>query len=86
MDPSDLSTAISGLGGLGAAFYNAVTFNTPVVTSASQAVANQLAVNQAAQLNLSQSNPTLAGILANPGFLVLMGLAIVGLIVWLIYK
>jgi hypothetical protein len=69
-----------------AAWYNGVASNTPIITSPSQAIANQLAINQASQLALAQSNPTLSGILANPGFLVLVGLAIVCIIVYFVMK
>jgi hypothetical protein len=73
---SFLSTASSGA----AAWYNGITGGTPVITSASQAAANQLAINQASQLALAQSNPTLSGILANPTIIIIIGLALLALI------
>lgn len=75
---SFLSTASAGA----AAWYNGINNNTPVITSSQQAAANQVAINQASQLALAQSNPTLAGVLANPVILVLIGLALLALIVW----
>ena len=82
----DINTFINTADNAAAAWYNGITGGTPVITSPAQAAANQLAINQASQLQLAQSNPTLSGILANPGFLVLLGLAIIGLIVYLIVK
>jgi hypothetical protein len=86
MNPTDLNSFLNTADTAAAAWYNGITGGTPVITSTSQAVANQAAINQAAQLQLNQTNPGLAGILANPGFLVLAGLAILGLIVFLVMK
>lgn len=86
MTSTDLNSFLNTADMGAAAWYNGIVGGTPVITSPSQAVANQLAINQASQLKLAQSNPTLSGILANPGFLVLIGLAIVGLVVYLVMK
>lgn len=86
MDSSDITAAISGLSNAAASWYNGISSGTPVIPSSQVAVANQLAINQASQLALAQTNPTLSGILANPGFLVIIGLLIVGLIAWIILK
>jgi len=86
MNNTDINTFVNNADNAAAAWYNGITGGTPVITSPSQAVANQLAINQAAQLQLAQTNPTLSGILANPGALILLGLLVIGLIVYLIMK
>jgi hypothetical protein len=83
---TDIGTMLNNGDMAAAAWYNGVTSGTPVITSPTQAVANQLAINQASQLALAQSNPTLSGILANPGALVLIGLAFLALIVYLFMR
>lgn len=75
---SFLSDASAGA----AAWYNGITTGTPVISSPQQAAANQLAINQASQLALAQSNPTLAGILANPAILIIIGLALLALVIY----
>jgi hypothetical protein len=77
---SFLSTASTGA----AAWYNGVTEGTPVITSSQQAAANQLAINQAQQISLGQTNPFLAGILANPTVLIIGVLLFIVLLVFVI--
>lgn len=86
MDSSDISAVISGLSNAGASWYNGISSGTPVIPSSQVAVANQLAINQASQLALAQTNPTLAGIFANPGILLIIGLVVIGLIVFLVMR
>ena len=83
---TDISSFINSADQAAASWYNGISSGTPVITSAQQGVANQLAISQAAQLQLNSTNPGLAGLLSNPGFLFLIGLAIVGIIVFLVMR
>lgn len=79
---SFLSTASAGA----AAWYNGISEGTPVVTSPAQGAANQLAINQQAQLALNAQNPALAGLLANPAILIIIGILGLALILYLYKK
>jgi hypothetical protein len=79
---SEISDFISDISGQGAAWYRGIS-GTPVVvpaTTGAAAAANQLAIQQQAQAQLTSTNPVLAGILANPtvviAFVVIAGLLI----------
>lgn len=75
---------VNGLSQTAASWYNGVSRGTIVVPPAftpAQVGANQALLNQQLQANLAQSNPTLAGILANPVVIVLaIGLLVIVLI------
>ena len=87
MNPtSTVSDWISGLSNAGASWYNGVTSGTPVIPSSQVAIANQLAINQAEQLQLAQTNPTLSGVLANPSFLLILGFVVIALVAYLILR
>lgn len=86
METTDITSFISGLNNAAASWYNGVSSGTPVIPSSQVAVANQLAINQAEQLQLAQSNPTLSGILANPSFLLIIGLVVAGLVLYFILR
>lgn len=65
-----------------AAWYNGITEGTPVIASPQQAAANQIAINQASQIALAQTNPTLAGIFANPAIVLFIGIALIALLIF----
>lgn len=81
---TDLSSFLSSGSAAAAAWYNGLTEGTPIITSGQGAAANQLAINQASQLALAQSNPTLSGILANPTIIIIIGLVLLAVIVYFV--
>lgn len=92
MNPSDLTTVLASLNSGAAAWYNAVATNSPVIVpslaevTAAQAAANQVALQQQQQAILAQTNPALAGILANPTIIVVIGGLLLILVIWLVTK
>ena len=72
-DLTGISDFITSLDSQAAAWYRGVT-GTPVVVPATNpaiAAQQQIALNQQAQASLLNTNPVLAGILANPVVLIL---------------
>jgi hypothetical protein len=84
---SAIETAISGLSGLAAPWFTAETGRSviPLPTSAAQAALQQTQIQQQAQAKLLQTQPTTAGLLANPT-VVIGGLAILALLFYAISK
>jgi hypothetical protein len=88
----DLTTALATASSTAAAWYNGVSTNTPVVVpspasvAAAQAAANQVALQQKQQALLAQTNPVLAGILANPTAIVIIGALLLFLLIWVSKK
>lgn len=75
---TDVTGFINSLDTQAAAWYRGIT-GVPVVvpaTNSTIAAQQQIAIQQAAQASLLQTNPTLAGILANPTFVVLIVVAL----------
>lgn len=79
---------ISQLSTQGAAWYRGITGTPVVVPATSPAIAaqQQVAIQQAAQASLTQTNPALAGILANPTVIVIVGLLALGLILAVVLR
>jgi hypothetical protein len=88
----DISTIAASLNEIAAPWYNAVTFNTPVVpvpTSATQAALQQAAIQQQQQqalLSIPGIGPLLAGLLANPTLLLVIIAAVIGGIVLVVKR
>jgi hypothetical protein len=84
MDTSNALDWVNGLSQTAASWYNGVSRGTIVVPPAftpAQVGANQALLNQQLQANLAQSNPALAGLLANPIVIIIgIGLLVVALI------
>jgi hypothetical protein len=81
---SSFETAISGLSSLAAPWFTSITGQSviPVPTSAAQAALQQTQIQQQAQAKLLQTQPTTAGLLANPT-LILVGVGIFGLLFYM---
>jgi hypothetical protein len=87
-DLTSIGDFISNLSSQGAAWYRGITGTPVVVPATSPAIAaqQQVAIQQAAQASLSQTNPTLAGLLANPTLIVIVGLLTLGLILAIVLR
>lgn len=80
---SDIANFVSGLDSQAAAWYRGITgvqVVTPV-TSGQLAAAQQIAIQQAQQASLLATNPTLAGILANPTAIIVIALVLIGILI-----
>lgn len=76
----DISTLIASFNQLAASWYNGVKYGTPVTapSPAELALAQSAGSTQAA---FQQANPVLAGLLINPGFLLIVIASIVLLVI-----
>lgn len=86
-DLTSITDFINSLDSQAAAWYRGIT-GTPVVVPASNAqIAAQqaIAIQQQAQANLLNTNPTLAGILANPTLIVVIVGALL-ILAFLVFK
>jgi len=82
-DLQSVGDFITSLDSQAASWYRGVT-GTPVVvpaTNSAIAAQQQIAIQQAAQANLLNTNPVLAGILSNPAVLILGLIFAVALII-----
>lgn len=83
-DLSSISDFVSNLSSQGAAWYRGLT-GTPVVvpaTNSAIAAQQQIAIQQAAQANLLNTNPTLAGLLANPTLIIVVALIALAIVIF----
>lgn len=89
---SDLAVTLASLDSTAAAWYNGVNTNSPVIvpsaaqTAAAEAAAAQVQLQQQQQAALGQTNPVLAGILANPTVILIIGAGLLLLLFWLLTK
>lgn len=89
---ADITTVLAGLSSTAAGWYNGISSGGPVIVpsaasvAAANAAATQVALQQQQQALLSQTNPALAGLLANPSVIVIIGLAALVLVIWLTTK
>lgn len=84
---TSLGDFLSGASLSAAAWYNGINQGTPVVpiaTSSAAIAAQQAQLQQQAQANLAATHPTLAGILANPTILIIIGLLLVAFIIFVL--
>jgi hypothetical protein len=81
---ADIGNFISSLDAQATAWYRGISTGTAVVvpsTSAGQAATQQLAIQQAAQANLVQTNPLVAGLTSSP----LLVFAILAILVFALF-
>lgn len=86
-DLASISNFINSLDTQAAAWYRGISGTPVVVPATSSAIAAQqaLAIQQQAQANLLNTNPTLAGLLANP-FILVVGILALVLLAWLAFR
>lgn len=80
-DGANVSDYIATANLLASEWYNAVKFNVPVVAPSPSELAVAQSVGQT-QSAFAQQNPTLAGLLIQPGFIILL-IAVVVLLIFL---
>lgn len=81
---TDIGNFVSGLDSQAAAWYRGIT-GVPVVTpvtSPQLAAAQQIALQQQQQASLLATNPTLAGILANPTAIIVIALLLIAVLIF----
>ncbi len=89
---SSLADILSNASLTASAWYNAVSTGSPVVpitpgeTLAQQAAASQIALQQSQQSILGATNPTLAGLLANPTLILFIGIIILAIVAYFLFK
>jgi hypothetical protein len=87
-DLTEIGNFISSLDTQAAAWYRGLT-GSPVVTpafSSQSALSQQIALQQAAQASLLNTNPTLAGIISNPTVMIMLGLGILVLLIFVLKR
>lgn len=79
----DIGNFISGLDAQAAAWYRGISGNPVVtpVTSPQLAAAQQIAIQQQQQASLLATNPTLAGVLANPTAIIVIAIIMIGILI-----